>query len=245
METHSHRACATKVRIMDAAERLFALQGVDATSLREITRAAAVNLAAVNYHFGSKEGLIHAALRRRVQPINEERLRLLAAYEASVPQGSPLELEQVLAAFLRPVFDVHRAARDPLFLRLIGRIYSETSPGLRELFLRELSAVLHRYLAALGRALPKASPDDLHWGLFFTVGIMGQCLLAGDSLRVFTHGSCDVNDHESVVVRLIAFAAAGFRAGPLEPRARTGLTDATPTPEPSHARVAQPRQRRS
>src|SRR3954467_8212959 len=88
---------ATKGRILDAAEALFMEQGFEATSLRAITAAADVNLAAVNYHFGSKEELFQAVLTRRLDPMNQERVNLLAALEeASAP--APVPCERILSA---------------------------------------------------------------------------------------------------------------------------------------------------
>src|SRR5689334_12024668 len=95
----------TKDRILDTAERLFARDGVEATSLRAITTEAGVNLAAVNYHFQSKEALLHAVIARRVGPMNTRRIELLNAVEARA-FGDLLPVAQVLDAFLRPVFEM-------------------------------------------------------------------------------------------------------------------------------------------
>src|SRR5580704_13248627 len=92
----------TKDRILDAAERLFARDGFEATSLRAITTEASVNLAAVNYHFQSKEALVQAVIGRRMGPANAQRLALLDAYEAQAVDA-PVPLEKIMDAFLRPV----------------------------------------------------------------------------------------------------------------------------------------------
>src|SRR5512143_3976610 len=92
----------TKDRILDAAERLFAEHGFDATSLRMITAAAGVNLAAVNYHFRSKDSLIEAVFGRRIGPVNKERLEMLTAAEKAAG-SDPLSLEAVVRAFVEPV----------------------------------------------------------------------------------------------------------------------------------------------
>src|SRR5579863_9327890 len=95
----------TKDRLLDAAERLFAQHGIEATSLRVITREAGVNLAAVNYHFQSKEALMHAVIARRLDPINEKRLAMLDACEAKAGEG-PLAVDEVLHALLGPIFEM-------------------------------------------------------------------------------------------------------------------------------------------
>src|SRR5579863_6043083 len=87
----------TKTRILDAAEKLFGEKGFDATSLRDITTEADVNLAAVNYHFQSKESLIEATIMRGAGPINQQRLAML---ETAGPKAT---IEQILEAFVGPV----------------------------------------------------------------------------------------------------------------------------------------------
>src|SRR5579864_3993381 len=89
----------TKTRILDAAEKLFADKGFEATSLRDITAEADVNLAAVNYHFQTKDSLIDAVIARRIEPVNKKRVELLDS------AGSNPNIEQILIAFLAPVLD--------------------------------------------------------------------------------------------------------------------------------------------
>src|SRR5437867_8837328 len=115
----------TKQRILDSAERLFADRGFAATSLRTIIADARVNLAAIHYHYRSKEALLDAVILRRLGPINRERLELLNACERAAVNGRPA-LEAVIEAFIAPAF---RVGADPnggqIFVRLIGRILSE------------------------------------------------------------------------------------------------------------------------
>src|SRR5258705_11177243 len=88
----------TKHRILDSAERLFAEYGFAGVSLRAIIADAKVNLAAIHYHYHSKEALFDAVILRRLEPINRERLELLDALERT---GKPT-LEQILEAFFAP-----------------------------------------------------------------------------------------------------------------------------------------------
>ena len=115
----------TKDRILDAAERLFARDGFEATSLRAITAEARANLAAVNYHFQSKEALVQAVIGRRMGPVNQQRLSLLDAYEAEAG-GDAVPLEKILDAFLRPVIEI-AGGHAKEFVPLVGRLYTE--PG--------------------------------------------------------------------------------------------------------------------
>lgn len=195
--------------MLDAAERLFAKHGVDATSLRHITNDAEANLASVNYHFGSKEELFRQVFARRVGPINRERLRLLDACEA---QGKP-ELECVLEAFLAPALRL-RLAPDQggeHFMCLMGRLYSEPNEW-KTLIVDEFSEVFQRFDAGLQTALPDHAPEDLTWRLFFTIGSMAHLMTAGDLLKTFTQDRCDPTDVEGTLRQLVDFSAAGFRA---------------------------------
>ncbi len=205
---------STKERILNVAERLFAVQGLDSTSLRQITREAEVNLAAVNYHFGSKEGLIQAAFQRRINPINQERLRLLNAYESTVADGEALAIERVLDAFIRPVFELPDGSvpTDPLFLRLVGRLYTDPAEHMRQVFLREFAVVLDRYRQAFVRAVPGLSPRAALWRLHFVVGVLAHALLTGETLTDYTRGLCEDGDYETLQARLVEFCAAGIRA---------------------------------
>src|SRR5579863_4074661 len=134
----------TKSRILDAAEKLFGLNGFDATSLRDITAEAQVNLAAVNYHFQSKESLIDAVIARRIEPVNRKRLEMLEA------AGANPALEQILIAFLSPVFDQDRSTVAPM----MAQILATPDVFITQLFKKHLATVSQRFTEALGKALP-------------------------------------------------------------------------------------------
>src|SRR6266571_2732822 len=141
---------ATKDRILDAAESLFMEHGFEATSLRSITAAADVNLAAVNYHFGSKEELFQAVLTRRLDPMNQERLDLLTRLErAAAPL--PVACEQILSAMFVPAL---KLARDrelggKNFLRLLGRAYADPAPFIRHFLSEQYAVMIARFKTAL------------------------------------------------------------------------------------------------
>ena len=204
---------STKEHILNVAERLFADRGYAATSLRAITQAAGVNLGAVNYHFGSKEGLLFAVFGRRVGPVNEERLRLLDACEAD---GAALSLEAVLRAFIAPVFSAGRRGDTEVsepFTRLIGRLYAEPVDGLTELYHRQFGEVSVRFLGALSRTLPGLTPLELNWRFQFLIGMIVHPLLVGPRLADITGGRCTLTRASELTDRLVRFAAAGMRSG--------------------------------
>src|SRR5580700_1224789 len=125
----------TKSRILDTAERLFGQKGFEATSLRDITAEAQVNLAAVNYHFQSKDSLMDAVIARRVEPVNQRRFEMLDA------AGPSPTVEQVLTAFLEPVFDVQVEYAAPL----VGRILSNPNLFLDRVYKRHFQAISERF----------------------------------------------------------------------------------------------------
>jgi AcrR family transcriptional regulator len=212
----------TKKRILDAAERLFADQGFDATSLRSITAQASVNLAAVNYHFGSKEGLIRAVLSRRIEPLNSERLRLLDALE----QGSPSraeDVEEILRCFFGPALAMwaNRRSGAARFMQMFGRTFTEPGPRLKELIAQQFAEVARRFGDALGRALPDLPREELAWRMHFMVGAMAHTVSNQRSVAMFCGGAVPGADGEELLGRLVRFAAAGLRA-PAHARAAGG-----------------------
>ena len=154
------RGLDTKERLLDAAERLYSERGIDATSLRRITRAASVHLAAVNYHFGSKRGLTEAVFARRLLPLAEERwARLLELEERAAAMGREPGVREILETFVRPLLTL---AQDPArgghgFLRLLGRIYTEPSEEFAAVIAGPFRDTVHRFIIALERAAPTLS----------------------------------------------------------------------------------------
>ena len=202
----------TKTRILDTAERLFAQKGFDAVSLRNIIASAGVNLAAVHYHFGSKQALIHAVIARRLRPINEERLAKLADARANTSRQS-VKLERVLECLFRPLFRVQADPKaGPTFARLIGRVMGERNEGLQKFMMGELAEVIIQFSAAFETALPGLAKEETDWRSHFMAGAMAHTLCNADLLVRFTGTDAVASDYETTVRRLIDFTAAGFRA---------------------------------
>lgn len=201
----------TKERILDAAESLFARQGFAAASLRQITADAGVNLAAVNYHFQSKEALFMAVIKRKIEPINARRLVLLDGLESQLPEVVP-SLEQVTRAFFRPVFEARLLGVElGDFPRLLGRVYTEPGDWVARVFGDAFGQVLERFSRAYRRALPGLTPKDLAWGAHFMIGSMAHYLAAGEILKFMSRGQVDAADTEEAYERLVSFAAAGLQ----------------------------------
>jgi AcrR family transcriptional regulator len=207
------RAGATKARILDAAERLFSEHGFAGTSVRAITAEADANLAAVHYHFGSKDAVIRAVFARRLEPLNEERLELLDAAEAKAG-GRPVPLRTILEAFIGPVL---RLRRDPArggarFMCLMGRTFTESGDLILSIFREQFGPVAKRFTAALHKTLPELPPEELFWRMHFMIGAMAHTMADTFRLKMLSRGACDASDTEAVLARLVAFAAAGMQA---------------------------------
>jgi AcrR family transcriptional regulator len=200
----------TKDRILDAAERLFSDQGIRGVSLRAITGAAEANLAAVNYHFGSKDELIKAVLARRIVPVNETRLRRLGELTAG---GKVAELEDVLDALLRPAFDL---SSDPsageFCTRLIGRVQTEAGPTFREFVAEKFQTVVARFTTAIAAACPHLDRRVLTWRFQFMIGSLGFTMTDALNIKERSGGMCDPRDADDTTRQLVRYAAAGFRA---------------------------------
>lgn len=209
-------ATNTRERLLDTAERLFGERGIRETSLRDITAEAQTNLAAVNYHFGSKEGLLRAVLARRIDPLNQERLRLLDDYETKAG-GAPVPLEKILYAFTFP--SINLCYQSPDYMRVVGRMLLDPDKAMREMFLSQFQEVSRRFLAALSRALPTLPEAEIVWRVSFVVGAEIHTWIHFPNLEFFSEDALTFADEQDVLERLIAFCAAGMRA-PLPRRLR-------------------------
>ena len=209
----------TKTRILDAAEQLFADNGFTATSLRMLTTEASVNLAAVNYHFGSKEALLVEVLGRRFRPINQERLELLDFAQAEAGEGTP-ELDPIIRAFLVPAFRAMLVSggKGAKFMQLIGRTHSETNEKIQGIFFKLFEEVIQRFAEAFHRALPDLSADEVKLRMHFMIGAMAHTLALSRKVPWLSEKVHRQSAGGEVLENLVQFAAEGMRASipPLE-----------------------------
>lgn len=203
----------TRERILDAAEALFVEHGFEATSMRMITGRAGVNLASVNYHFGSKEALIHEVFRRRLAWLNHERLGALDRLEKEA-EGAPLKPHQIVEAFfgvsLRMAADTDRGGHT--FMRLLGRTYTEPAAFVRQFLADEYAAVVPRFKIALFRALPDVPPEEILWRFHFMLGAMSYAIAGTDALQLVAEYELDEKDPGALARRLMPFLLGGLRA---------------------------------
>ncbi len=204
----------TRARVLDVAEQLFAEKGFDAVSLRQITAEAGVNVAAVNYHFGSKDKLIIEVMVRRIAPVNARRLEMLDEAEAAAG-GEPLPVETILEALYWPLAGEfsEESGRREISLMLIGRCMGETNPYLNERLIEEFRDVRERFLDALDRTFPGQVGTELELKFFLSVGVLIHTLRQADRLPTFYLTKNDPTPDLPTLVRaVIAYAAAGFRS---------------------------------
>jgi len=204
----------TRTRILDAAEELFMQHGFEGTSMRQLTSQAGANLAAVNYHFGSKDALIEAVFRRRLDPMNASRIAELDRLEKEAA-GRPLSPETIIRAFvgasLRMIEDVKDGGRN--FSRLLGRTYTDPQKQIRSLIGQLYAPVMARYKAAFERSLPQMPVDELVWRMHFMFGTLAYTLAATDTVQLIA--GCKAEDRYDATLleaRLTAFLQAGLLA---------------------------------
>ena len=211
------RTADTRERILDAGERLFMAHGYEGTSMRLITSEAAVNLAAVNYHFGSKESLIQEVFRRRLDWLNEERMRVLVEMEDAAA-GNPLKPSQIVDGFfgtlLRMADDEERGG--VTFLHLLGRTLTEPSEFIRTFLAHEYATVMDRYKEAFFKALPDVPKAEIVWRFHFMLGATSYAIAGTDALRLVTDWQIEEADAvdriDRLVPRLMSFLLGGLRA---------------------------------
>jgi len=211
------RPVDTRERILDAAEALFMAHGYEGTSMRQITGEAGVNLAAVNYHFGAKETLMQEVFRRRLDWLNDERMRVLNAMEREAA-GKPLKPSQIVDGFfgtlLRMAEDEQRGGTT--FLRLLGRTLTEPSEFIRTFLAHEYQEVMDRYKEALFKALPDVPKAEIVWRFHFMLGATSYAIAGTDALRLVTDWQIGPDDSvdrlDRLVPRLMSFLLGGLRA---------------------------------
>lgn len=199
---------STRERILGVAESLFALHGFAGASLRQVTAAAKVNLAAVNYHFGSKESLIEEVFRRRLDELNRQRLSALAAVAANPAR----RLEDVLDAFIRPALEQSMdSAGGAAFVRVLARAYAEHDERLRRFLSDNYGHVLREFAGAFAELLPDLDKDELYWRLDIVAGALTYAM--ADFGVIKRKGNVSEQSHREQSARhLVQFAAAGLRA---------------------------------
>lgn len=201
---------ATRTRLLDAAERLFAEHGLDGVSVRDIAAAAHVDVAMINYHFGSKLGLFRAVFHRRGDALNAMRLQALGSALPS-SRGRP-DLEKVIYALAAPnIYLRHLPNMGGLaFGRIVVREMTDPKEQARGLISETFDSGVEKFLAALSDALPDASRTALHWAYHFAIGTLIQTMASTGRLEKLSKGACTFDDPEEVLSYLVPFIVHGM-----------------------------------
>jgi AcrR family transcriptional regulator len=217
----------TRTAILAAAERLYADRGFGDVTLRDIVAAAGVNLAAVNYHFGSKDELIAELFVTRSIATNRERLNELKAAEEE--GGGRAEIDAILRALVGPTLrgclgpDRERSTA----ARFMIRASIESVPPIRRIKNREVDH-LRKFAAAMRRSLPDRSEVDLFWGLHFALAMAHHTIRESERLTRLSDGKCDLNDVAGIIERIVAVSVMALTASASEkkPAAKLVARDA-------------------
>lgn len=220
----------TRERILETAERLFAETGFEGASVRAITSEAQVNLAALHYHFGSKDQLIEAVFERRLNPLNQERLHRLSELEAQYGL-QPVPVDQLCRAFVGPPLGL---VQDPdaggiVFTRLMARAYTQPGDFFERLVAKQFSEVFKRFHAAFSNSLSDLECLELCWRMHFMIGAMAHTL--GHALYMLNRPATDEPSKlmdlgnpspKEIENLLLAFLSGGLQAKSKD--AEEGLT---------------------
>lgn len=205
----------TKQRILDAALELFSETGFAATSLRAITAKAEANLAAVNYHFGSKDNLIAELVSRGIRDVNAERIRRLGELEQEYAD-KPVPVEFLLEAFLIPVFVFCKEEKNRPFLSILCRAHNEPGEFYQIIMKREWHPLTQRFFNAFHKTVPSLNEDVLFWRMHFMVGAMIHTLTQFRGLTILSEGTCTFDNPDFVIEQFIRYNAAGLLQGTQE-----------------------------
>ncbi len=211
IETRGRFQTKIKTHILDVAEHLFSERGFDAVSIRDITAKAKVSLGAINYHFGTKLGLIAAIFDRRLTPVTKARLAALDEVEKNAGANGPA-LEDILRAFILPAFSEEGDGRSHTFHKLMGRGLSEPCPEIEEMLHSQFQTLAERFDSALLRAQTNLTREEVFWRMNFVIAALHHSLLIVSKAFPLPPGVVIVV--ESVAERLVVYGSAIFRAPP-------------------------------
>lgn len=201
----------TARRILRSAEKIFANGGYRAMTLREVTREAKVNLAAVNYHFGSKSNLMRAIIRDRFEPINAERLESLNAAKRQYTPG-PIPLSVIFDCLFRPMFSVSGSAlaKETSLVRITGRALAEPADLLRDLHREFFEELSRQFMAEIARTRPDLDETALQYRFFLSISTMIGTLIDQVCLESISSGKLSAVDTDRILRELTTYVVAGF-----------------------------------
>lgn len=202
----------TATRIIQAAEALFAEQGFIETTMRQITSAADVNLAAVNYHYGSKSGLIEAVAGRFLEPLCVQIEQMLA--ERLLDSEHRICVDELIEMLMRALLQVSEGYPHALklFMRVLDLAYAPDQDALRQVLLAHYG---HRVTPVVDLIRQDSTPmpdDEFFWRLHFLLGALIFTLSNHSTLSDLQGSAGSALGMERTLHRLIPVLSAGFQA---------------------------------
>lgn len=206
----SAKSQETKLRILDAAETLFAREGFASVTVRRIMKKAGADVALAYYHFESKRDLFDAVLMRRAEHMNAVRHAALDEVEQRHPDDAPT-IEEIIGAFTNPLLDLLASDHEQWrhYFALVAQVNNSPEWG-GELMTRYFDPLVRRFLDAIRRALPEGDEPDLFWGYHFLSGALTLTFAETGRIDNLSDGLCKSSDMQSISERLPVFIAAGF-----------------------------------
>ena len=212
IEASRQSQASTKTHILDVAERLFADYGLEAVSVRDITKTAKTSLGAINYYFGAKHGLIAAIFDRRLTPVTRARLAALDAVEKAAGKKRP-PVEDILRAFIVPAFSKEGENRNTTFRKMMGRCLAEPNRKIERMFHAPFQDLAQRFDGALLKARPDLTRAEVFWRMSVIIAALHHALLLVERAIPLPPDMQDVSlDEHKVVERLVTYGAAIMRA---------------------------------
>jgi len=203
----------TRERILDVAERLFAERGYSNVSTRAITDEAGANTAAAHYHFGSKDRLLEEVFRRRLDPLNRERVRLI---EACVAEKGEASIDDIVRAFVEPTWRKPDNEGERLFRLLSGRASTDPNPEVRKVLFAAYDAVAHAFVENVAAACPHLSRQELFWRIACIYGAMLYIRADNGRLQEVFGDGFSLSDPDGALRYALPFLVSGMRAPPVD-----------------------------
>lgn len=200
---------STSEKILNAAEQLFAQSSYDSVSIRQITQTAGVKLALAHYHFGTKEALFEAVIKRRIGLLSDSRLQLLE-YFRNQANGAPLSIEQIVHSFIMPYLFWHLNGGPGW--RSYSRIVSSLLGYNLGLLKDQFDATARLFQAEMRRSIPEANEASIQWGFDFMVGVMCNTFSEVDRIGGLSDMHCSIENKEQACEYLLSFIVAGLKS---------------------------------
>lgn len=205
----------TRSRILAVATSAFAARGIENVSMRELTAMAGANLAAVNYHFGSKEGLAEAIFDELAPRLNEMRLQELDNVLRRAAECHVLpEVADIVASFARPYLDAKHRQEGGLLAQMVLKHRLAPTPMTQRIVSRHFDPLAREYIRAFSIACPDVDPDELPWRYMFMAGAVVLAATdrnKGNRIVALSDGRVDAADPSALLAALTRFVEGGMR----------------------------------